>query len=355
MSRTSTDILIEHSRNLIQVIRKLEGLGIDSTLSSLPKFVVVGDQSHGKSSIIEAICSISLPRSSGTCTRCPFRITTTAARPGEGWSCKIGLSRRWVLGRGGRWEDTNAPSVEFATVYQKSELEQVLRLAQVAILNPRLDPNTLLALGAAPDGLSSLSFSVNAIDLHICGPELPELSIVDLPGSINVAPDDREQHLVGLIEKLIKSYVRDEKAQILLVASMDQDLETSTAFRFVRSSKAEPRSMGVLTKPDLATGQARFNYIRRILEGKNFPLGRGWFVTKNCTQEQLDDNMTHGQARKQEEDFFTRVPWCTNLADYGDRFGTKNLQSTLSHRLVEHIEAELPGKHIVLISCPVRT
>lgn len=230
-----------------------------------------------------------------------------------------------------------------------SELEQVLRLAQVAILNPRLDPSTLLALGAAPAGLSSLSFSPNAIDLHICGPDLPELSIVDLPGSINVAPDESEQHLVSLIEKLIKSYVKDEKAQILLVASMDQDLETSTAFRFVRSSKAEPRSMGVLTKPDLA-GRARFEYLRHILQGKSFPLDKGWFVTKNCTQEELDDQMSHSEARKQEEDFFARVPWCSNFSDYADRFGTKNLQSALSHRLVEHIEAELPGKYIL---CPL--
>ena len=58
-----------HSRQLIQAIQKLETLSIDATLPSLPKFVVVGDQSAGKSSIIEGICSITLPRSQGTCTR----------------------------------------------------------------------------------------------------------------------------------------------------------------------------------------------------------------------------------------------------------------------------------------------
>ena len=54
------------SRDLIRVIQKLDALGIDSTLPSLPKFVVVGDQSQGKSSIIEAICEITLPRGPGT-------------------------------------------------------------------------------------------------------------------------------------------------------------------------------------------------------------------------------------------------------------------------------------------------
>lgn len=56
------------SRRLIQAIKKLEELNINTTLQ-LPKFVVVGDQSAGKSSIVEALCDISLPRSQGTCTR----------------------------------------------------------------------------------------------------------------------------------------------------------------------------------------------------------------------------------------------------------------------------------------------
>ena len=58
-----------HSYSLIQCIKKLEELNISATLKSLPKFVVVGDQSAGKSSIVEALCDISLPRSMGTCTR----------------------------------------------------------------------------------------------------------------------------------------------------------------------------------------------------------------------------------------------------------------------------------------------
>lgn len=57
------------SYQLIKVIKKLEDLNIDATLPSLPKFVVVGDQSAGKSSVVEALCDISLPRGQGTCTR----------------------------------------------------------------------------------------------------------------------------------------------------------------------------------------------------------------------------------------------------------------------------------------------
>jgi hypothetical protein len=41
----------------------------------IPRIVVVGDQSAGKSSIIQRICGVDLPRSEGTCTRCPMEVS----------------------------------------------------------------------------------------------------------------------------------------------------------------------------------------------------------------------------------------------------------------------------------------
>lgn len=38
----------------------------------LPQSVIIGNQSSGKSSVVEAICGIPLPRAAGTCTRCVF-------------------------------------------------------------------------------------------------------------------------------------------------------------------------------------------------------------------------------------------------------------------------------------------
>ena len=56
-------------KKIVATIDRLRELGIEDLVQPLPKIVVVGDQSSGKSSLIEALSEIKVPRSTGTCTR----------------------------------------------------------------------------------------------------------------------------------------------------------------------------------------------------------------------------------------------------------------------------------------------
>ena len=345
MASDAMQSIAQDSRRLIGFIRKLEALRIESTLKSVPRFVVVGDQSHGKSSIIEAACDIKLPRSAGTCTRCPFEITTSSST--QPWQCRVALLRQWETDRRAassqsvKWKDSGRQNeLEFARFSNKDELGHILRLAQMAILNPSLDAIDI----RDSDGLNvrtSLPFSPNTISIEVSGPGLVELSLVDLPGSINVAPDEDEQYLVEFIEKLMKRYIREEKTLVLLAASADQDLDNSTAFRHVRTCKALPRTMGVLTKPDLLS-KARLPFLISVLKGEKFQLGNGWFVTKNLSQEELDEERTWSQARELEEQFFSHAPWSEVRDAFPECFGTPMVQEAISKLLTGHIVAELP-------------
>jgi len=62
------DQMANRSKNLMQTMIKLSELGVENEVP-LPKVVVVGDQSAGKSSLVEGLSGIKVPRSSGTCTR----------------------------------------------------------------------------------------------------------------------------------------------------------------------------------------------------------------------------------------------------------------------------------------------
>jgi hypothetical protein len=61
------------SSRVLDIANRLRELGVDQVLK-VPTLVIAGDQSSGKSSVVEAIAGVSLPRSGGTCTRCPTEV-----------------------------------------------------------------------------------------------------------------------------------------------------------------------------------------------------------------------------------------------------------------------------------------
>ena len=78
-------------------------------------------------------------------------------------------------------------------IHEKDELETMLRRAQLAILNPSVpieqfvdfdvnsfDPNTT-PLGSK----DRLAFSSNVVCVTVWGPDVPDLSFIDLPGELH--------------------------------------------------------------------------------------------------------------------------------------------------------------------------
>ena len=59
---------------LLEKIDKLFASGVGEHIA-LPQIVVVGDQSSGKSSVLEGLTSLPFPRDSGLCTRFATQIT----------------------------------------------------------------------------------------------------------------------------------------------------------------------------------------------------------------------------------------------------------------------------------------
>lgn len=354
----------QRSRSLIQVIQKLSAFNIDTTLPSLPKIILVGDQSAGKSSVIEALCDITMPRNEGTCTRCPFMLTTTSSVVNSSaWTCTISIMNKFAFVRSVRagqdgeiydyWQkQKEAASVQFAVIYRKEDLEQALRRAQLAILNPGRDCHDFsnLAVDTRQKQKTQVAFSPNVVCLEIASPNLPELSFYDLPGAINSMSDPEDQYLVDFVSTLLKSYINDEKATVLLACAANQDIETSTSIRYLtesRTSNGKARGdsvLGVLTKPDLVDDNPeKIAGIGNIMGGGVFRMDYGWFVTKQLSQKQLSQGISHEKARKAETEFFAGGPWANDLATYQTRFGTENLQNALSKILTSHILEELPG------------
>jgi hypothetical protein len=68
------NMLFSNLSTLINLIDKLRDFGLDDYIS-LPRIAVLGTQSAGKSSLLEAVCGLNfLPRGSGVVTRRPLEL-----------------------------------------------------------------------------------------------------------------------------------------------------------------------------------------------------------------------------------------------------------------------------------------
>ncbi len=73
-------------------------------------------------------------------------------------------------------------------IYNKNEVEERIRRAQRAILNPSKPIKDFLNDDEdMPVEKTELSFSHNCVSLQISGPDVADLSFCDLPGTIRFA------------------------------------------------------------------------------------------------------------------------------------------------------------------------
>lgn len=110
------------------------------------------------------------------------------------------------------------------------------------------------------------------IELRIYSPHVPDLTMVDLPGYIQITnknqPPLLKQKIMGLCDKYIS-----ENNLILAVSAADVDLANSEALR--ASRKVDPlglRTIGVITKMDLVDP----SYGLGILRTTDYPLELGY-------------------------------------------------------------------------------
>ncbi|EEH17402.1 hypothetical protein PABG_07398 [Paracoccidioides brasiliensis Pb03] len=348
----SIDMISKTTKAFVKKIQDLRHLGVENNKLPLPKICVVGDQSTGKSSLIEGMSEIKVPRSAGCCTRCPLEINLADCdQPDPTWTCKIFLMKKYiyssqVMKRGrkggglGPWIEQDPEHIPFITLTDKAGVQEALKWAQLATLNPSTPYEEYIpGHNVGTDESTQVKFSPNVVRLDISAPHFPNLSFYDLPGVINVAEVDEEKYLVTLVENLVRQYISSSNCTVILTLPMTDDATNSSAARIIREVGATSRTLGVLTKPDrIGYGEGYDQWIE-ILRGDKFTVGHSYYVVRNNPNPQVE----YAQAREEEVEFFNTGPWKNELSAHSERFGTRNLQMALSKLLKKQIEHSLPG------------
>lgn len=180
--------------------------------------------------------------------------------------------------------------------------------------------------------------SSEPIDLRIYSPNVPDLTLIDLPGYIQISSLDQPENLKEKISSLCDKYIREPNI-ILAVCSADVDLANSPALR--ASRRVDPlglRTIGVITKMDLVPAEQGAG----ILAGNRYPLHLGYVgvVAKpNSTKKSAEHSGTNFAAPKSENDYFSQ---------HRDVFSSPSSSTpllvglpTLRRRLMEVLESSM--------------
>ncbi|CAH8262182.1 unnamed protein product [Arabidopsis lyrata] len=297
--------------SVIPIVNKLQDifaqLGSQSTIA-LPQVAVVGSQSSGKSSVLEALVGRDfLPRGNDICTRRPLRLQLVQTKPRSDG----GSDEEWG---------------EFL------HHDPVKRIYDFSEIRREIEAETNRVSGENK-GVSDIP-----IGLKIFSPNVLDISLVDLPGITKVPVGDQPTDIEARIRTMILTYIKESSCLILAVTPANTDLANSDALQI--AGNADPdghRTIGVITKLDIMD---RGTDARNHLLGKTIPLRLGYVGVVNRSQEDILMNRSIKDALIAEEKFFLSRPAYSGLTD---RLGVPQLAKKLNQVLVQHIKALLPN------------
>lgn len=299
------------ARQLHELTDKLTTCGV-GRIVNLPQIIVVGEQSAGKSSVLEAVSHIRFPVKADICTRFPTEIVLRQAK-----ETRVDVSVRF--------NDKSKPTQTIPRVgFNEDDLPGIIKEAKESI-------------GIASTGRE---FSKNVLRLEIEGPNMYPLTLVDLPGLYHVETADQSMRGKETVDQLVESYMKQKHSIILVVVTAHTQLASHIALKMVKELDPDrDRTLGVITKPDLTRPgkPEERNYIQLARNQESaHKLKLGWHVLRN----RADDEETLDTRDAIEESFFETTAWGTIPRD--DR-GIVSLRKKLSKVLYNHIRQNLSG------------
>ncbi|KAJ3159370.1 hypothetical protein HDU86_001688 [Geranomyces michiganensis] len=344
-----TSTYAARARRLVKMVNTMRDAGAHMDLD-LPTIVICGNQSVGKSSVIEALCGVVLPRNEGTCTRCvtEVRLSEGDTTVSSAWSCTVKL--RYEYDSAGRPLKAVREVPFGRETAQKEDVDLLVRRAQKALLNPSSDPNRYISYNfddttsSARDSEAAsneLKFVKNVVCLDIRGSGV-NLTLIDLPGIIRSVDRREDAQYIELVQELVRFYISKERAIIVATITCKDEIDNQAVVHMAK--EVDPhgmRTLGVLTKPDTIEAGTHDRWLQ-IMLGHQYALKLGYWMIKNPTKADLDKNITFEDARKMEEAFFSgQLPWST-IRRQLDRFGVDSLRRELSRQLTMLTEMSIP-------------
>ncbi|KAL8543631.1 hypothetical protein ACS0TY_004268 [Phlomoides rotata] len=254
-------------RPLLNAVDRLRHLKIMQEGIQLPTIVVVGDQSSGKSSVLESLAGISLPRGQGICTRVPLIM---------------------------RLQNHHNPQPELFLEYDGKVVPTDEQNIAAAIIKAT---NEIAGQGK---GISN-----HPLTLVVKKKGVPDLTMVDLPGITRVPVQGQPEDIYEQISKIITEFITPEESIILNVLSASVDFSTCESIRMSQCvDKSGQRTLAVVTKADRSP-----EGLMEKVTSDDVNIGLGYI----CVRNRIGDE-SYEDAREQEALLFHSHPLLSKIS-----------------------------------------
>jgi len=310
---------------------------IDTQLVNLPKLVVVGTQSSGKSSLLNAITGMDiLPVGKSMTTRTPLHLELIQLSPNA------------------------EPRVEFGKYTETNWTTE----KRISIQHPSLTPEQRDSIRNEIELLTNIhagqgmNISTKPIYMKVYAPCVPNLHLVDLPGLTSVAITERGQprDIKDQIIQLVQSYITQPNAILLAVITARPDIEADMAMEIVKVADPKGvRTVGILTKLDLMNEDADVGAYLENTVSSDLRLKYGYFGIRNrgfgsagpshstapTSASSPTLRLSIPEIIQNEKAYFATHP-VYSQDKYKARLGIPNLCQSLSSILIYNIKLCLP-------------
>ncbi|KAF4108943.1 interferon-induced GTP-binding protein MxE isoform X1 [Onychostoma macrolepis] len=294
----------EKVRPCIDLVDSLRSLGVEKDLN-LPTIAVIGDQSSGKSSVLEALSGVALPRGTGIVTRCPLVLKLMKVTKDATW--------RGLLSYKGQKKKLKDPA----------DVENAVLNAQIA-------------LAGQGEGISH-----EMITLEIQSNDVPDLTLIDLPGIARVATGNQPKDIEKQIKDLIEKFIKRQETISLVVVPANIDIATTEALQMAfKVDSTGQRTLGILTKPDLVD-KGMEEMVVKTVNNQVIQLKKGYMIVKCRGQQDINEKLDLIKALEKERCFFDEHSHFRSLLEDGQAT-IPLLAERLTKELVQHITKTLP-------------
>lgn len=302
----------EHIRPLLVLndeLRDLASLEHDINLTCI---VAVGDQSHGKTSVIEALSGINLPRGAGIQTRVPLVL------------CIKNLEESHV-------DQTE----EFATIKAKGAPTKEIKLSDISAM---VKEYTELIAGTDSSGFKNIVDTEIHLTVYRKGQD--DLTLIDLPGMTRVPTHGQPDDIEDTITKMYERYMKPEEAILLNVVSAMVDFETSKSLSMSRKFDAKgKRTLLCITKIDQFTDHGMLKKVEHAHTQMHLP-AEYIFCVRNRSQLDTEKGLTLENARQIETNFISQHSELSHLPPGAK--GVNSMTSRLIQLQYDRIRETLP-------------